>query len=422
MSELKAPVIKHYIDSMGTRSFSGHRIQFHDQNVIDPILDKIFALVRTIKPLDGERTYSLWLRAPRGSIEDYGDFEELKEDGVFEIYEDFVNDWESFFPDEISWFSMTAIYEADIQFRALIFDNKLVYEDNHRSEYKYCDINAAEFFQWVCDAVENCIAELEAGTYNAIVKDELPLLKRTGIISRNDYWDIYPEERADFYKYFDESKQKQFLSTIAKQGKDYGSVGRIQNMTAGMFFDACSYGYAANPQAFCIEGLSPKEQYYRFADGRVVNIVEVPLDSPEAFHDWLTNGELFGGHPWEVMRGGNATHVALYVHIDKKGYFFSLAGRAIGRTVETLNFYLALCEHQLPVFLHDAELFIERLKGTEAIGIVSEDEIPKYGESLFPGNNIHSFMHLPWEEPGKSLVVSKCIWLFDDPVELMSKE
>lgn len=46
-------------------------------------------------------------------------------------------------------------------------------------------------------------------------------------------------------------------------------------------------------------------------------------DDPEAFHAWLHDYSRGGGHPWEVCRGGNSTHVSLRpmqidIHREKK--------------------------------------------------------------------------------------------------------
>lgn len=61
-----------------------------------------------------------------------------------------------------------------IHFRAIILNHHLVYEDNERTQCKHIHFEAAEFFQWICDAVRECISELEAGTYNELINRELP--------------------------------------------------------------------------------------------------------------------------------------------------------------------------------------------------------------------------------------------------------
>ena len=106
-------------------------------------------------------------------------------------------------------------------------------------------------------------------------------------------------------------------------------------------------GYAENKYSGCDK--SPKEQYYLHADGRDDGLQDIDADSPEAFREWLHNRERFGGHPWEVCRGGNSTHIDLRVMEDDRGYFLYLVGDAWSRTIETVKFYLALTRANIPL-------------------------------------------------------------------------
>lgn len=419
MSDLKAPAVQHYIEALKASALTGQKYYFEDQEEVKMAVDELFSLLKRIKPTMGGRNYRLWLRVPRGTIEDYGSFEEAQEYNDYESYEAFEREWLDFFPEETMWVSLGCIDDKPIHFRAILLNYHLVYEDNERTQCKHIHFEAAEFFQWICDAVRECISELEAGTYNELIARELPKQKRTGIISRKDFWDIIPEERKAFFEYFSKGSQEKFFQLIKDQTGDYDSIGRLSRMNADLFYLACSYGYIANPQEYEIKEMTPREQYYRFADGRDNGLSEIQSDSDEAFKDWLENRRNFGGHPFEVMAGGNSTHVSLYVHRDDHGYFFILEGSSLGRTVETLNFYIALREHNLPVFLANKDLLIQRLLETEQIGIVPEDITPKYCENLFPGNSVRDFMWLPWEEPERSLVAQKCTWLPEQKVELL---
>ena len=422
MSDLKAPAVLHYIDILKSGALSGKKYWFNDQEEVTKAVNELFSLVSRIKPRLGGRVFSLWLRVPRGTIEDYGNFEIANEYNEYASYDDFVEEWQDFFPDETMWVSLDCIDDKPIHFRSILLNHNMVYEDNEREEKRYVYIEAAEFFQWICNAVKNCIAELEDGSYNATVEAGLPKGKRTGLISRKDYWDILPDERMEFFRYFPKSSQDKFFELIKDQSQDYESVGRLPEMTADLFYTACSYGYAANPHEYNIKGMTAKEQYYRFADGRDNGLSEIAIDSSEAFKSWIQDRTHFGGHPYEVMAGGNTTHVSLCVHLDDDGYFFMLEGRSIGRTVETLNFYLALRDHKLPVFLCDKDLFIRRLLETEQIGIVPEDITPKYCDNMFPGNEVKSFMWLPWDEPERSLVAEKCTWLPEPQIQLSRRK
>ena len=50
-----------------------------------------------------------------------------------------------------------------------------------------------------------------------------------------------------------------------------------------------------------------------------------------------------------------------------------------------------------PVQLNDSVLLKERLQGTETIGIVPKDILPRYCDTMFPSGSVHNFMNL-WEE------------------------
>ena len=180
-------------------------------------------------------------------------------------------------------------------------------------------------------------------------------------------------------------------------------------MTANDFFRFCAMGYAANNYIGCDK--PPKEQYYLHADGRDDGLKEIDADDPKAFHVWLNDRE-YGGHPWEVCRGGNSTHVSLSVSEDEGGYFLFLAGDAWTRTIETVKFYLALRRAGIPVFLHEAKTLAQRLAETELIGIVPEGVTPAYCASWFPGEHIIDYMNLPYEDREKFLPF--CTW-HDEP-------
>ena len=121
-----------------------------------------------------------------------------------------------------------------------------------------------------------------------------------------------------------------------------------------------------------------------------------------------------------MCRGGNSTHISLYVRCDNEGFYLSLAGSSYGRSTETIKFYLALCRAELPVIINDGETLIERVKGTEKVGVVPQGIIPKYCNSYFPNEDIISFMNLPYENT--DIVAEKCVWQDIRDVKLISSE
>ena len=115
-----------------------------------------------------------------------------------------------------------------------------------------------------------------------------------------------------------------------------------------------------------------------------------------------------GGHPFEVCRGGNSTHVSLYVHSKPDGWYLSVAGDAWNRTIESVKFYLALRLEGLPVYMHNGKLLAERLLQNEKIGIVPEGVFPTYCSSYFPDEEVIDYMNLDYEDREK--LAPFCIW------------
>lgn len=256
---------------------------------------------------------------------------------------------------------------------------------------------------------------LRDGTYNGYIREHLPPQHRVGTLCRKDYWDVWPEEKAAFFGDVSAEDVAVFIQLATAQPKEWSVfTPRLTSITAGDFFHFCSLGYTAN--GYPVQRLSPKKQYLRFADGRDEGLTGIDEKSPEAFYAWL-KVRPGGGHPWEVCRGGNSTHVSLYVVHDNGGYWLRLAGSAVSRTIETVRLYLALCRAGVPVYLDKADILAERLLGTELIGIVPEGVTPVYCERYFPGQHIISFMNLPEED--REQFVPLCSWQPIDEVALL---
>ena len=209
------------------------------------------------------------------------------------------------------------------------------------------------------------------------------------------------------------------ITFVTKQEENGGKIyDRLHAMTANDFYKYCAVGYTE--MGYDIGAMTPKEQYYRYADGRDGKLAEINGNSPEEFAEWLNGSDWHGTHPWEVCRGGNSTHISLYVCCDDCGFYFGLAGSSYSRSTETIKFYLALCRAGIPVVISDGKKLIERVMGTEKVGVVPQDIIPKYCHSYFPKEDIISFINLPYENTEK--VAERCIWQNIREIKLISKE
>lgn len=149
------------------------------------------------------------------------------------------------------------------------------------------------------------------------------------------------------------------------------------------------------------------------ADRRDEGLGEIDPDSSEAFADWYHTRNR-GGHPWEVCRGGNSTHISLYVCHNEDGWSLVVAGSAWTRCLEAMRFFLALHRAGLPVAMREAAMLKARVLGEEKIGVVPKGVFPAYCQSYFPGEDVIDYMNLPDEEADRKWLAERCVW---QPIE-----
>lgn len=394
---LSASKVDNYIDILQSLN---NRISLDEQSLV--YLDELFSLLKRIEPVHKNGARELWFCVDRGPLEDFGDLEDMLENEVVENEEEWEGWWLAEYPDETVWFDFGAVENSETGYRSIFLKNKLVIEIDPRRDcgWKY---DVSEFVLWLLESLKECIVAIENGSYYEIIQREVPVRRRFGKILRKDYWDICPEERDSFLANISPEDVREFIWKA--KGQSERPLGRLDTMTANDFYRFCALGYAANN--YDGAELPPKEQYYLHADGRDEGLGKIDPDSPEAFYDWLMHRER-GGHPWEICRGGNSTHIDLFVGHDKLGYYLCVAGACVGCTVEAAKIYLALSRAGLPVIIRQGILLAERFEETEWIGIVPDTMLPFYCEHYFPKDNIITFMNLPYENGDR--VAEKVCW------------
>lgn len=414
-AKMTAPQIDNYIDWLGHIHYREVSCRFSYDKKAYRLIDQIFEVVRKIAPTRNNDVRELWLTAERGPIEDFGDIDELLADGTVESREEFEAWWHERYPEETCWYQFSAVEDADIGYRAIFIGQKFVIEVDERKEKDYPN-DISEFAKRILDALNVAYQRLQDGSYNDFVDANLPPQHRTGTLVRKYLWDAFPDARTSFFKNISPADVAEFVKCASEQDSDRRRLtNHLKEMTANDFFSFCALGYKENNYEGC--ELTPREQYYKHADGRDDGLGEIDGDSPEAFHEWYNDRNHHGGHPWEVCRGGNSTHVSLYVHEDEDGYTLTVAGDAWTRTIESVKFYLALRRAGLPVYMMEATALADRLTEKEKIGIVPEGVMPAYCHSYFPNEHIIDFMNLPDENREKLL--PHCVWQKEPVVSLL---
>ncbi|MDP3285926.1 MAG: hypothetical protein Q8M56_15965, partial [Desulfobacterales bacterium] len=153
----------------------------------------------------------------------------------------------------------------------------------------------------------------------------------------------------------------------------------VSSMTAADYFKYCRIAYLAGTRKgeTVDESLSGREMYARYADGRDEGLLKIDPESEQEFADWIDGAHPKrekGGHPWEIKRGGNTTHIDLTVlrpsAYQKKGFKVELRGESISRMAETIRMFLAIHEAKLPISIADPGGVRKRLLAQDNIGII----------------------------------------------------
>ena len=87
INKLTQPKVAHYLDCLRHNNYFGQYSYAYDDKS-NKLLDELFGLLERVSPVAENASKTLWLRAERGHIDDYGDAEEEIADGTFETEED----------------------------------------------------------------------------------------------------------------------------------------------------------------------------------------------------------------------------------------------------------------------------------------------------------------------------------------------
>ena len=255
----------------------------------------------------------------------------------------------------------------------------------------------------------------------------MPDAYKYGVISRKDYWNIYPEERKDYRGAFKEWQIKDFLRCKNEFAADYIPENCVQHMTARDFYEACAVCYKAvrieqrvhfpfkdsKKEHLYYNGTTPKELYYMFADGRDDGLSNVPMDDVTAFAEWRNQKgpyyEFNGHHPWEILPSGSVEYsMHLQVMKSPRGFYYGLSGSTFHRSKDTIHSYLAVRKAGLPVKIYDGQKMVARFEETDMIGIVPQGRSTSYVDRIMQ-YEIMDAVHLSDDEKPEQ-VAEKAIW------------
>jgi len=377
------------------------------------LLMKMLENVKSIAVSGTDDYRHFWFYLDRGKIRDYGSFAEYRQDGVVDTREEFKELWLCDYPEEKHWYHFeTNEYNGEYYF---YIDSKLTFHISKDKPNKYYgEIDNSQLLSLLSNLAETyCqwIVEDNAG-YNRFINLNLSYQRRKGKILRKKYREISSYDKKMITKGITKKDIALLKKIVEQSGNDY-QLSPMKTMTSGKFFEYCRMGYDANNYFKRQPDISNSDAYRAFSDGRDEDLRKLNPDSEKEFRQWYFDRGRGGGHPWEVCRGGNSTHISLYVQHEEAGWWLRLAGSSSTRVNETVKFALALYKNQIPFKLSDASEILNMVTGEDYIGIVPKEIFPRYCHSLFPDERIIDFMNLGWEDTNK--IIAAAEWY---PVEV----
>lgn len=388
------------------------------------LFDSLFSIMNPIRPdKNGFRT--IWIALERGPEPSDEECDEAVACDGYESREEYIRFWFEMHSQSMRYYEVDAGENSD-GFRSLIVKNRFAfqYDPDGRifgnTVHRVFEDELQPFLRALIDHVSESMKKVYAGTYNSWLSANLPPRNRLGRIRRSALWKAFPYSRERYIDDLTDEEIKAFADAVDSGQTDIDNIGRLDEMTAGLFFRACGIGYraaGAHQYGVRLNADTDKGLYLINADGRDEGLRDIPEDDPEAFESWLRHRPHIG-HPWEVCRGGNSTHVDLCPIEDDGGWYLSLAGEL--RAMEVVRFYLALSKEGFPVYVYRAEAIRKAVLGEDNIGIVPEGVIPAYCGSMFPGENIISFMNISEDAENNEAFMSEAV--FDPPDKLELNE
>ena len=385
---------------------------------------ELFRLTDQMASVGRDNRREFWIIARRGSAEEYRPF--YDEDASEEELADAMQEQ---YPLEEYWYKVVTVHHTDCrrgEYFGAILNNRCFLTINDPNEDGN-PFNATELIDWLIQETKVVLEKLRNGTYNADAREKLPVDYKYGVISRKDYWNIYPEERDAYRSAFTPQQIEEFLRCKDEFAEGYMPPNCLPHITVRDFYEACAICYRAigmEPKSHCwfedsdeehqrYGGVTPKELYYMFADGRDDGMSKLPLDDAAAFEEWLEQKgpyyEFNGHHPWEILPSYSTEDSGhLYVGKTSDGYYFSLSGSSRTRSRDTIRCFLALRAASLPVRLHEGNKMRARLEETDMIGIAPEGRTTRYIYSIMEYDFLDAVHLYDGNKPEQ--VEEKAIW------------
>lgn len=350
----------------------------HEMNSINDesmkVLDEIFDLLESRIERETDEMWYMWIKTERGTFEEYEKSEDYADDATSE------KEYREKYDDVSLWLPLCAVKN---EYAKLLRINKftICIQKNpfKKDSYKF---DLKKYLTVVKSAIEETIAVLECGTYNDMVKEELPYALRYGTINRKVFWQYYPKDKKFSLDGLSEKEISDFLVVLEKEGDNFIPDNPIKGMTFNKYFDVAyecfkSLGYKVDRDIF-----RTFQGYGEDFGGDLFKCIDFNSadDFDGVFDERIVGG---GGHPWGLVRGSSRSRVNLYPQKAEGGYIFRLSGNPNWSVMEMVKCYLTLKRLNFPVYFSCPQATIKYLKEEDLVGFVPVTRMPVYCQCEF---------------------------------------
>jgi hypothetical protein len=233
---------------------------------------------------------------------------------------------------------------------------------------------------------------------NRKVMLEYPLKYRKGVIPASVLATYFPSIN-HLYDEVGKRNTAQMIKLVEPGGLNWYHIGEVDSITANEYFHYCKIAYGA-------VGLDKDNEpgrvlYKRYADGRHEGLPEINGDDAEEFSLWLSKEHpkrQIGGHPWEILRGGNTSNVQLQIYavgFGEKKWKIEVFPTGNSRMAEAVKIFLALHKSGKPISIGKPKAIRDQLLLMHNVGIMPEYDSLHRAVQVFPEDQkVYQVIHL----------------------------
>jgi len=235
-------------------------------------------------------------------------------------------------------------------------------------------------------------------TTNAFVLKNYPLIYRKGTVPSAIIQNYFGQFKKLHSKVGSRSsKLFCMLAATNKIGEYDNKV--VEKLCVTTYFEYCKIAYSAI--GVNVKNISGKKLYETYADNRHEGLLDIDPDSEKEFTQWIDKKHpkrTSGGHPWEIMRGGNVSNIQLNVHRplygDKSKFVIEIYPTGNSRLAETIKMFLAIYKAGLPINITNAVFIRQQLLSLDNYAIIPEYEsLHRANQQFAKEEKISEIMH-----------------------------